>query len=173
MAEEFTRSYKTGEVIFSEGEDGHFACLLREGLVEIYRDTESGARATIAEIHPGQIFGELSLVDSGKRMASARALVGSRIFLLDEKYFKGKLDELPPAQRKSFQRLIDFVRDTLPYGVVKPGDEGAGDPILMEEMGTFVEGAEFVHAMARDGDAFLQSLADLLIYYAKRRMPPR
>lgn len=172
MSEEFTRSYKSGEIIFSEGEDGHFACLLREGLVEIFRDSGS-ARAQIAEVHPGQIFGELSLVDGGKRMASARALVGSRVFLLDEKYFKGKLDELPASQRKSFQRLIDFVRDTLPYGVVKPGDEGAGDPVLMEEMGTFVEGAEFAHAMARDGDAFLQSLADLLIYYAKRRMPPR
>lgn len=172
MADEFSRVYRKGELIFAEGEDGHFACLLREGSVEIFRGHGANL-ATIAEIHPGQIFGELSLVDSGKRMASARALVDSKIFLLDEKHFAGKLDALPEGQRRTFDRLLEFVRETLPHGLAKPGEDGAGDPITMEEMGTFIEGAEFGAAMAKQNDKFLQSLADLLVFYAKRRMPPR
>lgn len=172
MADEFSRVYRKGELIFAEGEDGHFACLLREGAVEIFRGHGANL-ATIAEIHPGQIFGELSLVDGGKRMASARAKTDSKVFLLDEKIFKGKLDGLPVSLHKTFDRLLAFVRETLPHGLVKPGEEGSGDPILMEEIGTFVEGVEFGAAMAKQDDKFLQSLADLLVYYAKRRMPPR
>jgi Cyclic nucleotide-binding domain len=172
MADEFSRVYRKGDLIFAEGEDGHFACLLREGSVEIFRGHGANL-ATIAQIHPGQIFGELSLVDGGKRMASARALVDSKIFLLDEKLFQGKLDDLPAGQRRTFDRLLGFVRDTLPHGLAKPGEEGAGDPITMEEIGVFVEGAEFATAMSKHSDKFLQSLADLLIFYAKRRMPPR
>ena len=172
MADEFSRTYRRGDLIFEEGEDGHFACLLREGEVQIFRGHGANL-ATIAAIHPGQIFGELSLVDGGKRMASARATVDSKIFLLDERIFKGKLDALPASQRKSFARLIEFVRDTLPHGLVPPGEEGAGDPVAMEEMGTFVDGAEFAAAMAKHEDKFLQTLADLLVFYAKRRIPPR
>lgn len=172
MADEFSRVYRKGDLIFEEGEDGHFACLLREGSVEIFRGHGANL-ATIAKIHPGQIFGELSLVDGGKRMASARALADSKIFLLDEKLFKGKLTALPEGQRKTFHRLLEFVRETLPHGLAQPGEEGAGDPITMEEIGVFIEGAEFATAMHKHEDKFLQSLADLLVFYAKRRMPPR
>jgi len=172
MADEFSRAYRTGDLIFAEGEDGYFACLLREGEVEIFRGHGAG-RTTIARIQPGQMFGELSLVDGGKRMASARATQDSTVFLFDGKLFKGKLDGLPEVQRRSFVRLLEFVRDTLPHGAVAPGEPGSGDPVTMEEIGTFVEGAEFGAAMAGSDDKFLKSLADLLVFYAKRRLPPR
>jgi hypothetical protein len=171
MADEFSRAYRTGDLIFAEGEDGHFACLLREGAVEIFRG-HGAARATIAQIHRGQMFGELSLVDGGKRMASACATQDSTVFLFDGTVFKGKLNGLSEAQRRSFTRLIEFVRDTLPHGLVAPGEAGSGDPVTMEEIGTFVEGAEFGAAMAGSDDRFLKSLADLLVFYAKRRLPP-
>ncbi|MFN8757361.1 MAG: cyclic nucleotide-binding domain-containing protein [Tagaea sp.] len=172
MADEFSRSYRKGDLIFEEGEDGHFACLLREGAVEIFQG-HGADLVTIAEIAPGQIVGELSLVDGGRRMASARARVDSRIFLLDERIFKGKLGGLSADQRRSFARLIEFVRETLPHGVAAAGGKPAGDPVAIEEMGVFVEGVEFASAMARDDDKFLRTLADLLVFYAKRRLPPR
>jgi hypothetical protein len=172
MADEFSRVYRKGELIFEEGEEGHFACLLREGAVEIFRGHGANL-ATIATVQPGQLFGELSLVDRGKRMASARATADSKIFMLDEKRFAGKLDGLPPGLRRTFDRLLEFVRETLPHGLVKPGEAGSGDPITMEEIGVFIEGVEFGVALAKRDDKFLQSLADLLVFYAKRRVPPR
>jgi hypothetical protein len=172
MADEFSRVYRKGELIFEEGEDGHFACLLREGAVEIFRGHGANL-ATIATVHPGQLFGELSLVDGGKRMASAPAKIDSKVFLLDEKHFAGKLDGLPVSLHRTFDRLLAFVRETLPYGIARPGEEGAGDPITMEEIGVFIEGFEFGAALAKQDDKFLQSLAELLMFYAKRRTPPR
>ena len=49
MTAESTRDYKTGEVIFSQGEDGHFACLLRSGLVELFSG-EGANRVPIAQV---------------------------------------------------------------------------------------------------------------------------
>jgi len=171
MAEEFTRSYKTGEVIFTQGEDGHFACLLREGLVELFSG-DGAARVPIAQVQPGRIFGELSLVDGGKRMATARALIPSKVFMLDEKIFRGKLDALPENDHRTFARLIEFVRDTLPHGLAKPGEKGAPDAATIAEMTALIDGAELTQNVARGGDEFLGTLADLLIFYAKRRLPP-
>ena len=112
MADEFSRAYRTGDLIFSEGEDGHFACLLREGAVEIFRG-HGAARATIATIHPGQMFGELSLVDGGKRMASACATQDSTVFLFDGKVFKGKLAGLPEGSLAALGSLVAGVAHEL------------------------------------------------------------
>jgi CRP/FNR family transcriptional regulator, cyclic AMP receptor protein len=60
------RHYKAGEMIEGEGEKGVSLFLIKDGEVTIKRGSK-----TLATLGPGQFFGEMSLLDSAPRSASA------------------------------------------------------------------------------------------------------
>src|SRR5262249_17869715 len=65
-------AFKRGERIFAKGESSNFAYLILSGGVEII--LERGKTAdVIASLETGEVFGEMGLIDSGARSASARA----------------------------------------------------------------------------------------------------
>jgi len=70
------RVFRPGEIVFLEGMHGEEAFLLKEGAVEIFRSSGSG-EVVLATITPGDIFGEMALVDSRPRSASAPASASS------------------------------------------------------------------------------------------------
>jgi CRP/FNR family cyclic AMP-dependent transcriptional regulator len=68
------RRFSLGEIITKEGAEGNELFIITEGFVEIVL----GERSTIAarvvvSLGPGQIIGEMALVDQGPRSASVRA----------------------------------------------------------------------------------------------------
>lgn len=64
----------------SDGSDGVF--LLAEGRVRISSITPEGKQAILAFIEPGEIFGELALVEPGQREEYAETVVDSTVVLL-------------------------------------------------------------------------------------------
>jgi CRP-like cAMP-binding protein len=71
------REYLAGEVIFDEGEQGYALYIVRTGRVLICR--QGRPESPIAEVGPGNFFGELALLDSSPRTAQARALEPCRL----------------------------------------------------------------------------------------------
>lgn len=73
------RRYHAGEPVFRQGEVGVGMYVIVSGQVEIYVSDESRASSDVSEtfitqLHKGDFFGELSLVeDNGRRAASAVA----------------------------------------------------------------------------------------------------
>jgi CRP-like cAMP-binding protein len=63
-----------GEVIFHQGDEGSTLFILEAGRVKIDVDAESGNRALISILGPGESFGELALIDSQPRSATIEAL---------------------------------------------------------------------------------------------------
>jgi CRP-like cAMP-binding protein len=61
-----------GTLLFTEGESGDVAYLIRSGSVEIFVTRPHGV-LTLATRGPGEIFGEMAIIDDGPRAASARA----------------------------------------------------------------------------------------------------
>ncbi|MGE4281686.1 MAG: Crp/Fnr family transcriptional regulator [Magnetospirillum sp.] len=66
------KTFSKGAVIFKEGDSGREAYLLQKGKVRIFKNV-SGRRITIGTVGPGQVFGEMALLDNGVRMGTAFA----------------------------------------------------------------------------------------------------
>jgi CRP-like cAMP-binding protein len=65
-------TFKQGERIFTKGQSSDFAFLILSGKVEIVLERGKVADV-IASLEAGEVFGEMGLIDSGPRSASARA----------------------------------------------------------------------------------------------------
>ena len=68
-----TRSYQKGEVIFSRGEEGAWALMIEEGMVEISVISLSGRKSILNHMEKGEILGEIALLDRQPRSADAIA----------------------------------------------------------------------------------------------------
>lgn len=68
----FSRSFGAGEIVFLAGSLGRCMYVIVEGEVEI-RSPESEGAVLLTTLGPGQLFGEIALVDGGVRSASAVA----------------------------------------------------------------------------------------------------
>jgi CRP/FNR family transcriptional regulator, cyclic AMP receptor protein len=84
------RNYDPGEILFREGEIGRALFILERGMVEISRKDETGESKKIAVLHPGDYFGEMSILDERPRTATAAAMEPVRAFLL----YKTELEKL-------------------------------------------------------------------------------
>jgi uncharacterized membrane protein len=61
----------SGETLFNYGDPGDSLYIVRSGEVEIFFKNDTGERVVLEVASPGDFFGELSLLDSGARSASA------------------------------------------------------------------------------------------------------
>src|SRR5438270_5854572 len=72
------RSYAEGEVVFREGDSGDTCYLIRSGSVRVTRRHSDGRVITLAELRPGDIFGELAMFGGETRSATVEALADTR-----------------------------------------------------------------------------------------------
>ena len=67
--------YADGEVILAQGTQSEAVFAITEGVVQVVRyDDEAGKEIEIARLQRGDIFGEMSLMDSAPASATIRAL---------------------------------------------------------------------------------------------------
>src|SRR5215831_20221631 len=68
LAEEIDQvNYNAGEIIFNEHDRGDALYILEEGSVRIWVYDEDVKEVTLAELKPGDFFGELAVLDRGER----------------------------------------------------------------------------------------------------------
>ncbi|MCY7412524.1 MAG: Crp/Fnr family transcriptional regulator [Salinibacterium sp.] len=60
------RTFRTGEIVFSQSQPVTALFMLKSGRVRIFRVTEDGKALTMAILEPGAVFGEMMLI--GQRM---------------------------------------------------------------------------------------------------------
>lgn len=100
------RSYIPGEVIFSEGSHREELYLIRDGSVAIRRQSETGGE-DIARFVAGEVFGEMDLLDSAPRSASAIAEQRSTILVFpDEVPFQELLERHPHVFAQILRKLL-------------------------------------------------------------------
>lgn len=85
-----SRTYREGEVVFVEGDIGRALFILESGAVELTRRPDGSRAEALYQLKPGDFFGEMALLESLPRSATATATEKSRMHLL----YKSKLDAL-------------------------------------------------------------------------------
>ena len=89
--------YQPGQIVFDYGDPGHALFMVRSGEVEIYIQNEQGDKIILEISRPGDVFGEISLLDDGPRTASVVALVESELLKLDREHFEDYVRLYTPA----------------------------------------------------------------------------
>jgi len=82
--------FKAGDVVFPEGSDGNFMYVVVDGTVDIF------AGDKLIDISgPGDLVGEMALIDSNTRSASAVARTEARLARVDENEFLQMVVDTP------------------------------------------------------------------------------
>jgi CRP/FNR family transcriptional regulator, cyclic AMP receptor protein len=96
LAEEIDQvNYKAGETIFHEHDHGDALYVLEEGSVRIWVVDEDVNEVTLAELKPGEFFGELAVLDRGERSTNATAISDIHLHRLSSDDFQQFLIEHP------------------------------------------------------------------------------
>ena len=78
-----TQQISAGETLFQAGEPGESLFIVRSGEIELYIKDTVGQKIVLTIAEEGKMFGELSLLDSGPRTATAVALTDTDLLVLD------------------------------------------------------------------------------------------
>ncbi|MGH7888445.1 MAG: cyclic nucleotide-binding domain-containing protein, partial [Candidatus Binatia bacterium] len=84
---------KAGEIIIQQGATGDYYYILQRGTAEVCRATRLGKEIKLAELGPGNTFGEEALVSNAKRNATVRMLTDGALGRLTQEHFIALIQE--------------------------------------------------------------------------------
>ena len=113
LAEEIDQvNYKAGETIFNEHDRGDALYILEEGSVRIWIYDDDVKDVTLAQLKPGDFFGELAVLDRGERSSSATALTDIHLHRLSSDDFQQFLTDHPDAAIDVICEIAQRMRQT-------------------------------------------------------------
>lgn len=92
-----TKTFNKGDTIFSYGDVGDALYLISHGRVEVFVENAEGEKIMLAENQPGDLFGEISLLDGGSRTATVVAVEDTECLTLDRENLLKFITQHPHA----------------------------------------------------------------------------
>lgn len=105
------RHYTTGQLIYARGEPGTSLFVIETGRVEVSVSGPDGRAAVLNHMGPGEVLGEIALIDEGPRSADAVAATDVTGVLLAKSQFKYFLRDDPAAAYGMIAELCSKVRN--------------------------------------------------------------
>ena len=103
--EENTVHFAVGTTIFSAGDSGGTMYVVVDGEVELLVNDK-----IVEKLGPGGVLGEMSLIDSVPRSATAIAKTDCRLVPIDEKRFKFLVQQTPNFALQIMRVIADRLR---------------------------------------------------------------
>ncbi|HVS13398.1 MAG TPA: cyclic nucleotide-binding domain-containing protein [Thermoanaerobaculia bacterium] len=108
---QYFRTFRAGEVIFTQGEPGDLMYVIEEGEVEIVHRAEEGApEERLAVLQHGDFFGEMAVLEGEPRTASARARTECRVLPVSGATFGKILRNNPEISVRMMRKLCGRLR---------------------------------------------------------------
>jgi CRP/FNR family transcriptional regulator, cyclic AMP receptor protein len=104
------RSFPAGTRVFHEGDPSDVCYIVREGSFRVTREHSDGRAITLATMGPGEVFGELAMLDGDVRSASAEAIVDGELLALPAKDVRALLARHPEISVKLVSALVRRLR---------------------------------------------------------------
>lgn len=114
------KHYEPNDEIFAKGDSGNALCGVLAGRVCIYTVSAEGEEAILNILEPGELFGEIALLDGGPRTASARAMKSVDLLQIHRDHFVPFLHDHPelgvsilPVLCGRIRMNVEFIEDTV------------------------------------------------------------
>lgn len=104
------RSFPAGTRVFHEGDRSDACYIVREGSFRVTREHSDGRAITLATLGPGEVFGELAMLDGDTRSASAEALSDGELLALPATDVRSLLARHPELSVKLVAALVRRLR---------------------------------------------------------------
>lgn len=112
VANAVTRRVKKGGVLFRKGDPGATLCIVWSGSVRISAPSEQGQDAIFNVIPPGEIFGEIALLDGGVRTADAIVAEDCELLVIARRDFILLIRDHPEIAMQIIKTLCARLRRT-------------------------------------------------------------
>jgi CRP-like cAMP-binding protein len=103
------RKFERHSLIYAPTDQGDSVLLLAAGRVKLYHLTGEGKQALLGFIDPGELFGELALLDDGEREEFAEAMAPSSVLLIPRAEVRALMERHPEVSL-GVSKLIGFRR---------------------------------------------------------------
>ena len=81
------KRFRRGQMIFQRGDNGSALMAVLRGRVRISSVSSDGKEVTLNVINPGEIFGEIALLDGEPRSADANAIEDTLLLVVERRHF--------------------------------------------------------------------------------------
>ncbi len=143
FANEESREFEDGKVIFNEGDDSREMYVVVSGCVIVSKKVEAG-EILLAELKKGDFVGEMSLLESLPRSATARAKGKTKLLVIHPGGFLLKIRRDPTFAFEMLQTLSHRIRTTSEKLVC----ELCQEKIITEKLQKILTSSEFEKAGA-------------------------
>jgi CRP-like cAMP-binding protein len=106
---------KKDEVLFNKGEKGDSLYILQEGYVKLVIKDKDGSEIVINQVGPGNIIGEMALIESSPRSTGVVALMDAKLLKLSEDEFMDVLMSQPLLGLEISRLIARRLRFTTTY----------------------------------------------------------
>lgn len=106
-----TKNFKKGEIIFKKGDFEIFMYEIIMGEVAIYADFGLSSQRELTRLNNGDVFGELGLIDSKPRSATAVAITDTKAIAVDLDSFGEYFNDRPAKVISIMQNMGERIRD--------------------------------------------------------------
>jgi CRP-like cAMP-binding protein len=96
----YKKIFPKKSVIFKQGDAGDFFYILYKGTASVWSSEKSGAKHLIAQLQPGDYFGEIALIANDLRNSTIICDTDIEAFLLFKNDFNGLVRENPSLEKK-------------------------------------------------------------------------
>ncbi|HRK95041.1 MAG TPA: Crp/Fnr family transcriptional regulator [Rhodospirillales bacterium] len=107
-----TRWYQAGQPVFMKGDPGTAMMAVLSGRIRICAYSADGREVVLNVINPGEVFGEIALIDGGERTADAFAMEATELLCLSRRDFLPYLERNPEVCIKLLTIICQRLRST-------------------------------------------------------------
>lgn len=104
------RKYPAGSRVFQEGDRGDVCFVVRTGRARVTRQHRAGREITLVNLGPGDIFGELAMLDGEIRSATVEAISNLQTIAITARDMRRILLDHPAASTKLLKAVVRRLR---------------------------------------------------------------